>query len=83
MNVEQRLRRLETGGRKGFTGYRLPDGQWRYIRTSTLLDACHEVAKGVDTPRARLLLTATASTDNRLHELAQALAHRLMCAPTR
>lgn len=75
MNVEQRLRKLETGGRKGFTGYRLPDGQWRYIRTTTVLDACREAMDGKETPRARLMLTATSATDGRMHEVVQAVCH--------
>lgn len=75
MNVEQRLRRLEIAGRQrpGYTGYQLPEGGWRWIRTSAALDAFNEACDGIDTPRARLMLTATASTSGQLHALAQSL----------
>jgi hypothetical protein len=57
----------------GSTGYRLPDGTMRYLRNTEILDALNEACDGIDTPRARLLLTATGATSGRMHELAQSL----------
>jgi hypothetical protein len=60
--------------RMNMVGYRLPDGGLRYIWRKNHFDAFTEACKGVDTPRARIMLQAVESVNGgRLHEFAQAL----------
>jgi hypothetical protein len=70
----RRVARIKKARLEGVTGFRLRDGRVRYIRDSyaAFLEACD----GIDTPRARVLLTAVncvTSGGGRLHELAQSI----------
>jgi hypothetical protein len=72
----RRLARIKRARGEGLTGYRLPDGKVKYIRSKNVFDAFMEAMDGIDTPGARLMLAAVdcvTSGGGRLHELAQSL----------
>jgi hypothetical protein len=77
MRFSIRIARLEAAQHSGTTGYRLPDGSVKYIRSKNVHAAFVEACDGIDTPRARVLLAATECVNpgsgGRLHELAQSL----------
>jgi hypothetical protein len=73
----RRVARIKKKLGEGVTGYRMPDGSVKYIRSKNVYAACMEAMEGTDTPRARLMLTATEcvtpGSGGRLHEFAQAM----------
>jgi hypothetical protein len=77
MRLGNRIAKLEELAHSGATGYRLPDGTVKYIRSKSVYAAYLEACGGIDTPRARVMLAATEClkprSGGRLHELAQSL----------
>jgi hypothetical protein len=72
----RRIARLKNERRAGTHAFRLLDGTVKHIRTKNLLDAACQAIDGLDTPGARLLLTADSCLTGgcRLHEAIQALS---------
>jgi len=73
----KRIERIRRARRDGTTFYRLRDGSVKGIRDRHVFDAFLEAARGTDTPRAQVMLTAVAMLTpkgGRLHELVQSLA---------
>lgn len=77
MRLGNRIAKLEELAHSNVTGYRLPDGTVKYIRSKNIYAAYLEACDGMDTPRARVMLAATecmnTGSGGRLHELAQSL----------
>jgi hypothetical protein len=70
----RRVARIKKKLGENAAGYRMPDGTVKYIKRKNVLDAMCEATAGIDTPRARVMLTAVESLGGgRLHEFAQAL----------
>lgn len=74
----RRVAKIKRARHEGVTGYRLPDGSVKYIRSKSVYEAYREACEGLDTPRARVMLAAvecvTERSGGRLHEAAQALS---------
>lgn len=73
----RRVAKIKKARGEGVTGFRLRDGSVKYIRTKNVFDAFHEACDGVDTPRARVMLSAVdcvTSGGGQLHALAQSIA---------
>jgi hypothetical protein len=73
----RRIAKIKKARHAGVTGYRLADGSVKYIRSKGVFEAYREACEGIDTPRARVMLTAVecvTERSGRLHEWAQALS---------
>jgi hypothetical protein len=71
----RRVAKIKRARGEGVTGYRLPDGRVKYIRSKNILEVFCQVCEGIDTPGTRLMLAAVdcvTQGGGRLHELAQA-----------